>query len=368
MTHGGSIQPDDELQVRGGFSRRGFVKGAAAGAAAVTLLSSWPEKLRAQESAAGSRFSPGLSVPLGACRDEAVLDACTSAASALGARTLRFPLDWASVERVDGSYDWSGYDNLHRSLVWNGLRCLPAIYNAPDWIDGAEVGVTPGGLRYPRGEVALNALGDFAVNTAKAFSAYGPHIAGVEIWPRANATGSTQIIRPEDYGHMVRSTALTVSALCVEGQQVHERIAVIGGSLVADAAESGAPYAEAGSPGPVESEISVDLLGPYSASELKDAALVATERVAGLGYEGFRLNVAAPRVETGEDAQVLQDVALGLGREDCLGVTINPIHPQFGDELAEDSVAFGNGTPLLTDDWEVTSAFAAIEKVWNGTS
>lgn len=120
------------------------------------MFSRWPGRVAA--SAGAAPILPGLSGDFAsAARDPAQFRAVFGSAVEIGAQVLRFPLDWAQVERSPGAYDWSGHDALHGELLWNGLKALPAVINAPDWL-AEDCAVTPGGLRYPASDRGLNAL------------------------------------------------------------------------------------------------------------------------------------------------------------------------------------------------------------------
>jgi Glycosyl hydrolase catalytic core len=53
-------------------------------------------------------------------------------ASKLG--TVRFGLDWPSVEASEGSFDWNATDHLVGGLASQGIAALPVVFGSPQWV------------------------------------------------------------------------------------------------------------------------------------------------------------------------------------------------------------------------------------------
>jgi hypothetical protein len=59
-----------------------------------------------------------------------------------GAGVLRFPLEWAQVERQPGVYDWTAVDSVVNGAVAQGIEPLPFIWATPEWLN-AQKAVPP---------------------------------------------------------------------------------------------------------------------------------------------------------------------------------------------------------------------------------
>jgi hypothetical protein len=53
-----------------------------------------------------------------------------------GVRVLRFPLEWAAVERSPGVYDWSAVDAVVHGAAARGIEPLPFVWATPEWLAG----------------------------------------------------------------------------------------------------------------------------------------------------------------------------------------------------------------------------------------
>jgi polysaccharide biosynthesis protein PslG len=51
-----------------------------------------------------------------------------------GAEVLRFPLEWAQVERRPGVYDWAAVDAVVGGAAAQGIEPLPFVWATPDWL------------------------------------------------------------------------------------------------------------------------------------------------------------------------------------------------------------------------------------------
>lgn len=354
------------------FSRRRFVQGATAGAVSVAAYSAWPAALRvrAADQLRGLAVSPGLSGDFAAAAAQpGLFEQLFAQAAELGARTIRFPLDWSLVEATPRVYDWSAYGDLHREFVWNGLQGVPVLLNAPAWLGDTELRETPGGLRYPVGDGGLNALEEMAVQTALHFSTYGSVLQAIEVWARPNVPGATHIADPADFGHLVESVGLAVSGLMRPGQRVPEPIEVLAGAVATDGADDWRRYVEAAmqEQGLDPIGVSLDFPGGLNAEGLRDAVGAAAERVSGLTDGGLWLNVGACTVdrEGSSGWETFKGIAAATDLPSCRGVTINPLHNTVsGESRVVAAASYPDAAPLLTDDWKQTNAFAAVEDAW----
>jgi polysaccharide biosynthesis protein PslG len=51
-----------------------------------------------------------------------------------GAKTLRWSMFWARIERSPGQFDWSVQDEVIGDLASKGIRVLPILSGTPDWL------------------------------------------------------------------------------------------------------------------------------------------------------------------------------------------------------------------------------------------
>jgi Big-like domain-containing protein/putative glycosyl hydrolase len=51
-------------------------------------------------------------------------------------RTERFPIQWAKVERSQGSRDWGDTDAFVGALASHGIRPVPFVWGSPSWVSG----------------------------------------------------------------------------------------------------------------------------------------------------------------------------------------------------------------------------------------
>ncbi|MGH9335878.1 MAG: hypothetical protein ACRD21_19260, partial [Vicinamibacteria bacterium] len=84
--------------------------------------------------------------------------------------TLRFLLNWSTVEPVRGSRDWSDYDAMIENAALNGVRTMPTVFGSP-----AFAAATPEAPPGPAAEA------DFASFLAEAAARYGE---GGSFWSR----------------------------------------------------------------------------------------------------------------------------------------------------------------------------------------
>lgn len=348
-----------------GFNRRRFIAGAATGAAALSMFSQWPR--RAAASAGGASILPGLSGDFAAAaRDPAQFRAVFGSAVEIGAQVVRFPLDWAQVERSPGAYDWSGHDALHGELLWNGLKALPAVINAPDWLAG-DCAVTPGGLRYPTSDRGLNALADFAVVAARYFSRFRACIHGLEVWPRPNF-GPSALAKPEEFAVMVDAVALEAGSALRVGEQVFEPLRVIAGAVRSGEATS-LDFLGVLQENAVVPAAGVELPAYSSAEALEQTAEEALAELRAAGLSDIWLHAAPPDAgaRSQEEAASLKRVAQGQLQLVPEAVTFSSLAAPTSGESVQSAVMSGaEGGALTTASGQPTAAYDLLMEAWNG--
>jgi hypothetical protein len=60
---------------------------------------------------------------------------------ASGAKTVRWTISWAHVERSQGQFDWSTSDQIVGALASRGIHLLPTLDGSPSWV--ASSAITP---------------------------------------------------------------------------------------------------------------------------------------------------------------------------------------------------------------------------------
>jgi hypothetical protein len=108
----------------GPFMRR--VAGLAALAALVALLA-----VPSAQAKGGSRFF-GLNWAALRDRDWSGKDARMLKKS--GAKTVRWSMFWARIERSSGQFDWTVPDRVVGDLAGKGIKVLPILSGTPDWL------------------------------------------------------------------------------------------------------------------------------------------------------------------------------------------------------------------------------------------
>jgi hypothetical protein len=110
-----------------------------------------------------------------------------------GICSIRTLFPWSSVESTEGTYDWSGVDELVRQTTSNGIEPFPFLYATPDWAAAKDNRKCSGGecAVYPPKSAASRAA--FAAFAAAAAKRYGP---GGSFWTvPINQKDSTQLIQ-----------------------------------------------------------------------------------------------------------------------------------------------------------------------------
>jgi hypothetical protein len=114
------------------------------------------------------------------------LDAALTGTRALGARWIRFDLDWSNVQAGgSGSYNWSDYDRVVQAAGAHGLNVLAILDYTPDWARRPDCSDTKMCVPADPGTFA-----GFAAAAAQRYSSQGVHTW--EIWNEENTANFFQ--------------------------------------------------------------------------------------------------------------------------------------------------------------------------------
>jgi polysaccharide biosynthesis protein PslG len=108
-----------------------------------------------------------------------------SYADAIGARTIRFPLTWATVESSPGRWDWSVYDRLFAAARANGVGVILTPTDSPCWAH-PSLGCTGGTDRaaQPPDRNFNDAWQEFIRQVVGRY----PDLTGLEVWNEPNSS------------------------------------------------------------------------------------------------------------------------------------------------------------------------------------
>lgn len=144
-------------------------------------------------------FSPGAGLR---AEDDANLAGDLDAMTTLGAGWIRLDVDWSSIEREPGVFDWSESDRLMDAALERDLNVLALLAYSPPW-------ATPDGRSDKSPPDDDRAFAEFAVQAA---SRYGPR--GVEAWQIWNEPNSELFWEtgpnPERYGALLASATAAI--------------------------------------------------------------------------------------------------------------------------------------------------------------
>jgi hypothetical protein len=101
--------------------------------------------------------------------DPAAIEGDVVRQAATGAGLIREPLDWASVERSPGKYDWSRFDAVVRDAAARGVTVLPILWDPPAFRSSKPAGSTKTGMWPPADPQ------DMAAFARRAVQRYGPN-------------------------------------------------------------------------------------------------------------------------------------------------------------------------------------------------
>ena len=152
--------------------------------------------------AAGYGFAQGSS-PL--TQSAATINRELDAVSRTGAGWLRVMVDWSTIERVRGQYDWSVPDRVIGAARRHHLRVLSNVLTTPQWARGSA----PLGIYAPPADPA--ALGRFM----KAFIGRYPDVTDHEIWNEPNLPlfWGAQAPDPVRYTALLRAAYVAIKAV-----------------------------------------------------------------------------------------------------------------------------------------------------------
>jgi hypothetical protein len=91
-----------------------------------------------------------------------------------GITSLRTIFPWSTVERTEGTYDWSGVDEMVRQMTSNGIAPFPFLYGTPAWAaakDKRKCSAEECAVYPPKSPASRAAFAAFAAAAAKR---YGP--------------------------------------------------------------------------------------------------------------------------------------------------------------------------------------------------
>lgn len=334
-------------------TRRRFLQKTAATAALATTIGVWRSPSEAA-AAAGSFSTRAIGGDFGAAFQ--LNSSSTVLSKALvesGADALRFPVRWDQIQVGPAAHDWAGYEKLLRELVWSGLKAVPVIVGCPQiWVDSGEARLAPGGLAYPCGPNAVNALGDFATEVLRFFDSFERRTTHIEIWNEPNA-GPMRIDDPGDYARLVDSTALWLERWPVTA---------VAGSVVIGSEYEWRSYLSA--PGLFTSARGLQV-APVSATDSSVSSYLADalDLVGGAAF----VTAVNPASKTEADAAAVAEMLKGLASDPrCQAIEVAGLAAgSVGVEPTIDQAVVDY--PLLTENFSATSAFNAVEATWSQT-
>ncbi len=94
-----------------------------------------------------------------------------------GISSIRTILSWGTVEAVQGTYDWSGTDEIVRQTSSHGIKMFPFLYGTPDWaaaMDNRSCAGTECAVYPPKSAATREAFTEFAAAAAARYGPGGP--------------------------------------------------------------------------------------------------------------------------------------------------------------------------------------------------
>jgi polysaccharide biosynthesis protein PslG len=125
-----------------------------------------------------------------------------SYADGIGARTIRFPLTWETVEPTENSWDWTIYDRLFAAARANGVGVILTPTDAPCWAHPSLgcAGANAGGAQPP--DAAFD--GAWREFIRQVVSRY-PDLTALEVWNEPNSNPFwAPSPNPERYAELLR--------------------------------------------------------------------------------------------------------------------------------------------------------------------
>lgn len=125
------------------------------------------------------------------------IDAEMAKMASLGVTNVRIQIDWPTVEKADGQFDWRALDQIVDSANAHNLGVLAVVSRTPSWAGGGILGNTP-----PDPAVYADFVG--AVANRYSNRAAGT-IGAYEIWNEPNGTFFYQSMDPTAYTAMLKA-------------------------------------------------------------------------------------------------------------------------------------------------------------------
>jgi hypothetical protein len=105
-------------------------------------------------------------------------------ADAIGARTIRFPLTWETVQPSPNVWDWSAYDRLFAAARANRVGVILTPTDAPCWAHPAVGCAEPNGAAAQPPDAAFN---EAWYEFIRAVVGRYPDLTGLEVWNEPNS-------------------------------------------------------------------------------------------------------------------------------------------------------------------------------------
>ena len=382
----GVAQPHSASAARWGISRRRFLVGAGVTVASTSMLGPWLR--RASATAATSALPEGFVTGVSDSFEEVaqtggkvVLQTFDELVAA-NASSVRFPIHWDRVQPDQkSSFDWSPYDAVYQEAVFHGLKAHPVLVGCPQWVGPSQRKRATNGVYYPTGSAALNAFGEFAVETLRHFATFGDQIETVEVWSEPNNPRGAYIADASDFSRMLSTVALFVDCANGDGSfsgAGDRRMVVLSGGLYATSTDStwanylarfqeqAFPY-QLGLhvPAPVEPKTSSAVNYAESAADQIGAVVDRAVKQSGreIWVTGTGASAAPPWGEEGQ-ALALGSIANALAeRSGCRAMMVTGLRSAQGSTASAIDASLPR-SGLLRDNGSPRPALAALQTAW----
>jgi hypothetical protein len=101
--------------------------------------------------------------------------------AAMHAGWIRFDLQWTTIEKTQGVWDWTAHDGLVNAAKARGLKVLGALTDAPGWANGGN------GWNYAPTSAHVQDYGNFCGQTVRHYAPMG--VKTYEVWNEPNISG-----------------------------------------------------------------------------------------------------------------------------------------------------------------------------------
>ncbi|MBD0291255.1 MAG: cellulase family glycosylhydrolase [Thermoleophilia bacterium] len=139
--------------------------------------------------------------------DDATMKRLLDGLGAIGARSIRFDVPWAMVERTRGTYDWTRADRAVAAARARGLDVELVLAYSPGWANGGRED------KYPPLDAYFPDYARFAAECARRYVPQG--VKAFEIWNEPNLGGHfwKPAPEPERYGRLLAQAYNAVKAV-----------------------------------------------------------------------------------------------------------------------------------------------------------